>query len=80
MVAVGFAIVTCLASCAADAPGKSTAAVCDVINSTLYYPTIPASGEHISVQAATRIEQLLKDANDSHLGDQGWPTSDSRWC
>jgi len=44
-----------------------------VINGTLYYPTIPATGEHISVQAATRIEQLLKAAKDSHLRDQVGP-------
>lgn len=70
MVAAGFAVASCLASCTASPTGRSTAAVCLVINGTLFYPTIPASGEHISLQAATRVEHMLMNAEDSRLRDE----------
>jgi|GEM_PF-6876442 len=64
-----------LTSCTASQSSQSVTigALCGLINGTLFYPTVPASGEHISAQAAARIEQLLEKASDSRLRQQAAP-------
>jgi hypothetical protein len=48
-------------------------AACAAINSDFYYPTIPASAEHISVQQAMQIEELLKKAKAPGLTHRAAP-------
>ena len=57
----------------------SDAGACEVINSDFYYPTIPATGEHVSFQQAVHVEALLKEASASGL-TLGSPQSSSGEC
>ena len=46
---------------------------CGTINADFYYPTVPASGEHVSLQQATQIERLLKKATAPRLNKEAEP-------
>ena len=58
-------------SCKSAQPaGSANEMACGTINTDFYYPTIPATGEHVSLQQATEIEQFLKEASAPGLTEE----------
>jgi hypothetical protein len=60
-----------LGSCLKSSPTDRS--ICNQIVSLFYYPTIPTSGESVSLQSAIQVEALLKTASFSGLRDEAVP-------
>jgi hypothetical protein len=73
IVTVGaFILAAGLSACSSSGPANSlnAGAICGLVNSTLFYPTIPRSGEHISTKSAMTIEAALRKAASPALRSQ----------
>jgi hypothetical protein len=72
MMVLAVSLAACTSPGSSTSPGlrsstKADLAVCTTLDGDFYYPTVPASGEHVTLVAARDILRLLNRAHDSKL-------------
>jgi len=67
---LGLTVLSGCSSSSSIGPSVAAGPVCSLVDRTLFYPTVPLGGEHISKASAMAIETLLRRSPTGALRDK----------